>query len=97
MARDAGMLFIFPDEAPRSFWMKNTPLPLDIVFIGADRRIVSIAAGTKPYSTERIPSGAPAMFVLEVNAGFCERHGIEAGQSVRLPEAGDGEAAPPAP
>ena len=52
---DHGMLFVFSDSRPRSFWMKNTPLPLDIIYIGEDARIVSIAARTTPYSTRSIP------------------------------------------
>jgi uncharacterized membrane protein (UPF0127 family) len=77
-----GMLFIFPQAERRAFWMKNTPLSLDIIYIGDDRKIVSIAEHTVPYSEATIPSRGRARFVLEVNAGFSSRHGIEAGQSV---------------
>jgi uncharacterized membrane protein (UPF0127 family) len=83
---DAGMLFVFPDEQERSFWMKNTAIPLDIVFIGSDRRIVSIAKATRPYSEQTIPSRGPSRYVLEVNAGVCDRFGVRAGQPVGLPE-----------
>lgn len=82
----AGMLFVFADEAERTFWMKNTPLPLDIIFIGSDLKIVSIAANTTPYSRERIPSVGPATYVLEVKGGFAAQHGIRPGMSVSLPE-----------
>ena len=85
MAEDRGMLFVFGDSRPRSFWMKNTPLPLDIVYID-EGRIVSIAQSTTPYSTRSIPSGAPARYVLEVNGGFCKRHGIAPGARVELPD-----------
>ena len=71
-----GMLFIFPQEGRLSFWMKNTPLPLDILYINANFTIVHIAENTTPYSTARIPSKHPARYVLEVNAGFCRQHGI---------------------
>ena len=74
----SGMLFIFPQESPLSFWMKNTPLPLDIIYINADFGIVHIAENTTPYSTAQIPSKHPARYVLEVNGGFCQQHGIVA-------------------
>lgn len=80
-----GMLFLFPREQRLSFWMKNTFLPLDIIFINSAQTIVHIAANTKPFSEEPIPSGFPAQFVLEVNAGFCQRHGIAIGSRVELP------------
>src|SRR5262249_30583791 len=57
-----GMLFIFLREEPLSFWMKNTPLPLDIIFINADHTIVSIASNTTPFSEKPLPSGSPAQF-----------------------------------
>jgi uncharacterized membrane protein (UPF0127 family) len=85
MAADHGMLFVFSNEQERSFWMKNTPLSLDIIYIGGDFRIVSIAQNTIPYSTDSIPSHGPVRYVLEVNAGFCRRHGVVAGSQVRLP------------
>lgn len=80
-----GMLFIFPHEEPLAFWMKNTPLPLDIVFINAARTVVNIVADTIPFSEKPLPSTAPAQFVLEVHAGFCQKHGITAGAQVDLP------------
>jgi len=80
-----GMLFLFPREQPLSFWMKNTPLPLDIIFINAAHTIVSIAANTTPFSEEPLPSGPPAQFVLEVNAGFCQRHDITVGSRIEMP------------
>ncbi|GAB5376785.1 MAG: hypothetical protein AcusKO_32470 [Acuticoccus sp.] len=79
MARDHGMLFDFGDEAHRDFWMKNTPLPLDIIYIGANGTVVSIAANTTPFSTASIPSGGPARFVLEVNGGVAAEIGLKPG------------------
>ena len=76
MPDQRGMLFVFPSETAQAFWMKNTPLSLDIIFINAARRIVHIAPHTTPFSEKPIPSGGAAQFVLEVRAGFCERHGI---------------------
>jgi uncharacterized membrane protein (UPF0127 family) len=82
---DAGMLFVFADSAPRSFWMKNTPLPLDILFIDERGSVVSVAASTSPYSEAPIRSAGPARFVLEVNAGFAAKHGIGPGARVEIP------------
>lgn len=79
---DEGMLFLFEQEGDRSFWMKNTPTSLDIFFIGADRRIVGIRKNTEPYSEKPIRVDAPSQAVLEVPAGFAERHGIEPGARV---------------
>ncbi|MEM9223457.1 MAG: DUF192 domain-containing protein [Pseudomonadota bacterium] len=76
MDRDRGMLFDFASEALRAFWMKNTPLPLDIIYIAADGRVVSIARNTTPFSTDTIPSKSPARFVLEVNAGVADEIGL---------------------
>lgn len=71
-----GMLFI--DDAPsmKSFWMRNTPLPLDILFIDAGGDIVNIVKRTTPYSDDRIESTDSAQYVLEVRAGFTDRYGI---------------------
>ena len=79
-----GMLFLFPREEPLSFWMKNTPLPLDIIFINTAHTIVSIAQNTTPFSEKPLPSGSPAQFVLEVNGGFCRRHGVAVGDRVEF-------------
>ena len=79
-----GMLFIFPQQGPLSFWMKNTSLPLDIIYINADFTIVHIAENTAPYSTANIPSQHPAKYVLEVNGGFCRQHGIVAKDRVEF-------------
>jgi uncharacterized membrane protein (UPF0127 family) len=85
LASDAGMLFVFGDDVARSFWMKNTPLPLDIIFIDAEGKVVNVAENTTPFSTAPIRSAGPARYVLEVNAGFARRNGIVAGSKVTLP------------
>ncbi|WP_269582297.1 DUF192 domain-containing protein [Roseibium sp. Sym1] len=85
MAADQGMLFLFEGEGERYFWMKNTPLPLDIIYIGANGEIVSIAADTEPFSLDAIPSGGPAKYVLEVNAGIAKKLDIKAGDTVASP------------
>lgn len=79
MEENRGMLFIFPDVQMRSFWMRNTIIPLDIIFVGEDQRIVTIQHNTKPFSETSIPSSAPAKYVLEVNAGLAERYGLQIG------------------
>ena len=81
-----GMLFLFPRERLLSFWMKNTPRSLDIIYINSALTIVSIARNTTPFSEENLPSKKPAQFVLEVNGGFCQRHGINEGDHVELPK-----------
>lgn len=82
MADDEGMLFLYTREAPRSFWMKNTYLPLDIIFLDRHGVIVSIAADARPLDEATIPSGAPAAGVLEVLAGTSRRLGLEPGDRV---------------
>lgn len=84
MPEFAGMLFLFPIEEPLDFWMKNTHISLDIMYVNSDRRIVSIASNTIPYSQEQIPSIKPAQYVVEVNAGFAARHGIKEGDYIQF-------------
>lgn len=78
----SGMLFIFEQEEPQGFWMANTPLSLDILYVGADSGIVSMAKYTTPYSDETLPSAGPAQYVVEVPAGFADRYGIVEGDRV---------------
>lgn len=85
MAADRGMLFKFPDERERSFWMRNTYISLDIVYIDANGRVVSIARNTVPFSEASIPSYGPARAVLEVNAGTADRLGWRAGDRIEHP------------
>ena len=77
MAPDAGMLFEFPKPELQAFWMKNTVLPLDIIFIRANGTISSIAPNAVPYSTTTIPSIEPVRAVLELNGGRAAQLGIE--------------------
>jgi uncharacterized membrane protein (UPF0127 family) len=84
LASDAGMVFIFPNEVEQRFWMKNTPLPLDMVFIGSDRRVVGIVGNTQPFSTQSLGVAAPSRYVLEVHGGFCAGHGIAVGDTVEF-------------
>jgi uncharacterized protein len=79
---DAGMLFDFGSDRPVSMWMKNTLIPLDMVFIDKDGRITGIAQRAVPYSLEVIPSPGPVRAVLEINGGVAEKLGIRTGDRV---------------
>ena len=85
LGRDVGMLFDFKTPQPVAMWMKNTYLPLDMVFIGQDGRVVSVAENAEPLSERVISSGAPVRGVLEVNAGTAKRIGLKVGDLVRHP------------
>jgi uncharacterized membrane protein (UPF0127 family) len=88
MAPQAGMLFLYRPVQPISMWMMNTYIPLDMLFVAADRRIVRIAERTIPFSTETIPSGQPILAVIELNAGTAARLGIKVGDRVESPALG---------
>ncbi len=77
-----GMLFDFHEDRPVAFWMHNTYIPLDMIFIRGDGRILSIAENTEPLSDRNIPSGAPVRAVLEVIAGTAHKFGIAPGDRV---------------
>lgn len=81
MPRDVGMIFPFKPARTTAFWMRNTPLPLDLIFIGPDDRVVSIGSG-KPYSDALIPSGGVTAAVIELNAGEAKRIGLKPGDRV---------------
>ncbi|WP_445384375.1 DUF192 domain-containing protein [Robiginitalea sp. IMCC44478] len=83
MEEDQGMLFIFENEQPRSFYMKNTLISLDILFINQDLKVVSIARNTEPLNANGIPSGSPARYVLEIGAGLSDQWGIEVGNRIQ--------------
>jgi uncharacterized membrane protein (UPF0127 family) len=87
MSEDHGMLFIFPNEAPRSFWMKNTRIPLDIMYFDKNLEMVSVSANTPPCRVSRCPSypsTGPAMYVLELNAGMAAKLGVGPGARLTL-------------
>ena len=86
----SGMIFLMEKNEPQGFWMKNTPMALDVFFAGADSQIVRVVKNTTPYSTETFHSGAPAKFVVETPAGYADRRGIVAGDRIRFERAGDG-------
>ena len=79
-----GMLFIFQKSEPLGFWMKNTHIPLDIIYVDSGKKIVSIQKNARPYSEENLPSLSPAQYVVEVNAGYVDRHGIKAGDAIQF-------------
>jgi uncharacterized membrane protein (UPF0127 family) len=78
------MLFIFEDNQPRSFWMANTPLSLDIFFVNENFEIVRIHRNAKPYSRKNLTSDKPAKYVVETNAGFSISHDIQEGMRISL-------------
>jgi uncharacterized protein len=84
MPDDRGMLFVFEETRPVSFWMKNTPMPLDLIFIGEDGVIGAIMQGI-PFSEAPIGTPAPVRFVLELKAGTAQKAGIAAGDRLRHP------------
>lgn len=84
LPQDKGMLFIFENNEPRSFWMANTPLSLDIIFVNADKEIVRIHQNTQPFSEKNLVSKDPAKYVIETNGGFCRSHDIREGMKVRF-------------
>lgn len=88
LAPDAGMLFIYPRPQVITMWMQNTPLPLDMIFIGQDNRIARIVERTIPYSTATISSGQVVKAVLEVNGGTADRLGLQVGDKVINQELG---------
>lgn len=81
---DRGMIFIFPVESQQSFWMKNTPIPLDMIFINRDHKIVGIVEQTTPFSLESRSVPAPSTYVLEIKGGLAKHYTIQAGDSVRF-------------
>jgi uncharacterized membrane protein (UPF0127 family) len=85
MAADHGMLFEFDREAPVSFWMKNTYIPLDMIFIAPSGVVTHIAANAEPLSERVIPSGGPCVAVLELNGGTAASIGLKVGDKVRHP------------
>lgn len=84
LEKNHGMLFVFPNEQPRGFYMKNTYIPLDLIFLNSKNKIVSIAKNAKPEDLSTIPSEVPAQYVLEVNAGLADLWNLQVGDSLIL-------------
>lgn len=82
MKENQGMLFIFPSEEMQSFWMKNTILSLDMIFINSDLQIVTIHKNTEPFASTSYPSTKPSQYVLETLAGYTDKYKINVGDKV---------------
>lgn len=82
MEPNQGMLFVFDDEEERFFYMKNTQIPLDIIYIDANKKIVSFQKNAKPFNETSLPSHVPAKYVLEVNAGMADAWFLKEGDSI---------------
>ena len=84
MPKSSGMLFIFRRPRLLSFWMRNTYIPLDIIFVDETMRIVTIHKNTQPLSEKQLFSNVAVKYAVEVNAGFCGRYGIKKGDYIRF-------------
>ncbi len=82
MGDDEGMLFIFPDSNLRSFYMKSTYIPLDIIYIGSGKAIVSFQKNAKPMDESSLPSNFPAQYVFEINGGLSDQLNLKVGDSI---------------
>ena len=82
METKQGMLFLYDQEAPRAFYMKNTYIPLDIIYFGSDSTAVSFQENAEPLDETPLPSEAPAQFILEINAGLVQEWNIEKGDKI---------------
>jgi uncharacterized membrane protein (UPF0127 family) len=96
LAPDRGMLFIFPGERLRSFWMRNTLIPLDIIFLDADGSIINIVANAEPRTETQRRSTAPAKAVFEIIGGRAAELGLKPGDIVRHALLGNTQSSPPA-
>lgn len=88
LGENQGMLFAYPDQAPRGVWMKNTLLPLDVLFLAGDGSIVAMLNNLQPCPSDPCPiynSQASARYMLELNAGFITKNNVKIGQPLRLP------------
>ena len=84
LAENGGMLFIWPETATRLFWMKNTPVSLDILFFDQTERLVYLHPSAVPYSLQTISSLQPVKYVVEIKGGYARRHAIEAGAYLKI-------------
>jgi uncharacterized membrane protein (UPF0127 family) len=82
LATDAGMIFVFDESSVQRFWMKNTLIPLDMIFIGKNRKIVGIVEDAAPETETERMVGAPSQYVLEIGGGLSAQLGIHAGEAV---------------
>ncbi len=82
MKENEGMIFLFPKQDYQSFWMRNTLISLDMIFVNDKKKIVTIHKNTKTLSDQSYPSSAPSMYVVEVLAGFTDKHNIQVGDKI---------------
>ena len=79
LGEDRGMIFVFEEEQPRTFWMKDTYIPLDMIFLDDELRVVGILRDVPPFTKKPRGVDKPSKYVIELNAGSCAKHGIEVG------------------
>ena len=84
LASNRGMLFVFPEQRENAFWMKNTPIPLDMLFIDRQRKIVGIVYDAVPFSLDSRSVPGASQYVLEINGGLSRRYGLAIGDVVRF-------------
>lgn len=82
MKENRGMLFIQPTESLQYFYMKNTEIPLDIIYIDSGMKIVSFQKNAQPFNEDTLPSNVPARYVFEINAGLSDKLGLQVGDSI---------------
>ena len=84
LPEDRGMLFLFDETEEHPFWMKDTPLPLDMIFVDEEGRVVGVVERAAPGTTTQRTVGVPSRYVLEVNGGWARAHGVSTGDRVRF-------------
>lgn len=89
LGEEEGMVFLFPDQRVHNFWMRNTLISLDMFFIDSDWNVVGVVENAEPLTDVGRGVGKPSQFVLEVNAGFAQRHGFGVGQKLRFVAPGE--------
>ena len=89
LGADDGMLFVFPETTEHAFWMKNTLIPLDMIFADADGLVVGVVEHAEPMTTTTRTVGAPSRYVLEVNGGWAAAHGVRVGDRMRVEGLGE--------
>ena len=84
MDENIGMLFVFQEYEQQGFFMRNTIIPLDIIFLDSSKQIIKIHKNTVPFSETTLPSGKPSMYVVEVNAGYTDKYSIKDGDKIKF-------------
>lgn len=84
MDENKGMLFVFQEYEQQGFYMRNTIIPLDIIFLDSSNQVIKIHKNTTPFSETTLPSGKPSMYVVEVNAGYTDKYGIKDGDKIKF-------------